>query len=214
MEEWFIITYLKEKINNKKPLSISEVLLFVGIFSEYYSKYINIMRILKSFTLFESGNPNRLTQDLQKEISGYFSNSIYSPNIITDYNDEFTRQDSPEFVNFTVLISSNQSKYGQLLEVRFLIEKPFKISQLNEEFKSGLFSLDVGDLISKILNKEILFYGFDFFGKKVMGQKDGRTLQVEDVQPKFTQLVETMCQEEPEKRFIGYTPIILWYLIK
>jgi len=63
------------------------------------------------------------------------------------------------------------------------------------------------------MNKDVKLYGFDFFGNKVMGQKDGRTLEVEDVLPKFDKAVEQL-DSTPDKVSNTNHPIKLLFLAK
>jgi dTDP-glucose 4,6-dehydratase len=67
-------------------------------------------------------------------------------------------------------------------------------------------------IISQIMNKSVTLYGFDFFGSKVMGQKDGRTLQVEDVLPKFDEVVEQLGSMDNISD--NNQPIKFWFLVK
>ncbi len=173
------------------------------------------MKHLKKFNqIFESGLPSRETYYLQSAIRDLISSGNYRPNInnsrgfLPDYltKDKATR-------DFNVAVSGNDSKFGLVIEVSFRLDFPVGYDEINSELKQATFILEISDIISQMTNKSVKLYGFEFFGNKVMGQKDGRTLEVEDVLPKFNDTVSQL-DSTPDKIFNDYSPIKLFFLVK
>lgn len=173
------------------------------------------MKHIKKFNqIFESGLPSRETYHLQSAIKDLISSGTYRPNInntrgfLPDYlaKDKTTR-------DFNVGVSGNESKFGLVIEVSFRLDFPVGYDEINSEFKQGTLILEISEIISQLMNKNTTLYGFDFFGNKVMGQKDGRTLEVEDVLPKFDSAVEQL-ESTPDKVSDSYSPIVFWFLVK
>ncbi len=173
------------------------------------------MKHLKKFNqIFESGLPSRETYYLQSAIRDLISSGNYRPNInnsrgfLPDYltKDKATR-------DFNVAVSGNDSKFGLVIEVSFRLDFPVGYDEVNSELKQATFILEISDIISQMTNKSVKLYGFEFFGNKVMGQKDGRTLEVEDVLPKFNDTVSQL-DSTPDKIFNDYSPIKLFFLVK
>ena len=184
------------------------------------------MKYLKKFhQVFESGIPSRETKELEIAIKNIISSLNYKPHIRNTkglYPDSIRKDyNTPEegVREFSIGVSGNQSKYGLVIEVSFLLDYPVGYDEINAEFKQGTLVLEISDVISQMMNKSVTLYGFDFFGSKVMGQKDGRTLEVEDVLPKFDEVVEQLdSTDNISDRYMFLVndnqPIIFWFLVK
>lgn len=176
------------------------------------------MKYLKKFQVFESGIPSRETKELEIAIKNIISSLNYKPHIRNTkglYPDSIRKAyNTPEegVREFSIGVSGNQSKYGLVIEVSFLLDYPVGYGEINAEFKQGTLVLEISDVISQIMNKSVTLYGFDFFGSKVMGQKDGRTLEVEDVLPKFDEVVEQL--DSTDNISDSNQPIKFWFLVK
>ena len=177
------------------------------------------MKYLKKFhQVFESGIPSRETKELEIAIKNIISSLNYKPHIRNTkglYPDSIRKayNTTEEGVReFSIGVSGNQSKYGLVVEVSFSLDYPVGYDEINAEFKQGTLVLEISDVISQIMDKSVTLYGFDFFGSKVMGQKDGRTLEVEDVLPKFDEVVEQL--DSTDNISDSNQPIIFWFLVK
>lgn len=176
------------------------------------------MKYLKKFQVFESGIPSRETKELEIAIKNIISSLNYKPHIRNTkglYPDSIRKAyNTPEegVREFSIGVSGNQSKYGLVIEVSFLLDYPVGYGEINAEFKQGTLVLEISDIISQIMDKSVTLYGFDFFGSKVMGQKDGRTLEVEDVLPKFDEVVEQL--DSTDNISDSNQPIKFWFLVK
>ncbi len=170
------------------------------------------MKYIKSFyQVFESGIPSSETRELESAIKDVISSDNYRPHIknIRGFHPDPTK----EIREFNIGVSGNYSKYGLVIEVTFSLDYSVGYDEVNVEFKQGTLVLEISDVISQMMNKDVKLYGFDFFGNKVMGQKDGRTLEVEDVLPKFDNAVEQL-DSTPDKVSSSRSPIVLWFLVK
>lgn len=189
------------------------------------------MKYLKKFhQVFESGIPSRETKELEIAIKNIISSLNYKPHIRNTkglYPDSIRKAyNTPEegVREFSIGVSGNQSKYGLVIEVSFLLDYPVGYGEINAEFKQGTLVLEISDVISQMMNKSVTLYGFDFFGSKVMGQKDGRTLEVEDVLPKFDEVVEQLDSTDniSDRTWVfknntivfNNQPIKFWLLVK
>ncbi len=171
------------------------------------------MRHLKKFNqVFESGLPSRETYHLQSAIRDLISSGSYRPNI-KNTRGFLASQFDKSVREFAVNVSGNQSKFGLVIDINFALDFPVGYDEINTEFKQATFILEIIEIISEMMNKNVTLYGFDFFGKKVMGQKDGRTLEVEDVLPKFNDTVAQL-DSTPDLVSDGYAPIKLFFLVK
>lgn len=184
------------------------------------------MKYLKKFhQVFESGIPSRETKELEIAIKNIISSLNYKPHIRNTkglYPDSIRKAyNTPEegVREFSIGVSGNQSKYGLVVEVSFSLDYPVGYDEINAEFKQGTLVLEISDVISQIMFSHkyelydvVTLYGFDFFGIKVMGQKDGRTLEVEDVLPKFDEVVEQL--DSTDNISDSNQPIKFWFLVK
>ena len=66
---------------------------------------------------------------------------------------------------------------------------------MNIEFKQATITDELKDAISELLDGNIDFVGFSFFGKSAKGQKNGHTKTIEDVTDKFNQALDELEQE-------------------
>ncbi len=170
------------------------------------------MKHLKKFNqVFESGLPSRETYFLQSAIRDLISSGNYRPNINNTRGFLPTHLDKPTR-DFNVIVSGSESKFGLVIDIIFGLDFPVGYDEVNSEFKQATFILEIGEIISKMMNKQATLYGFDFFGKKVMGQKDGRTLEVEDVLPKFNNTIEQL--DSITDLVSEDSPIKLYFLVK
>ncbi len=170
------------------------------------------MKHLKKFNqIFESGLPSRETYFLQSTIRDLISSGNYRPNINNTRGFLPTHLDKPTR-DFNVIVSGSESKFGLVIDIIFGLDFPVGYDEVNSEFKQATFILEIGEIISKMMNKQATLYGFDFFGKKVMGQKDGRTLEVEDVLPKFNNTIEQL--DSITDLVSEDSPIKLYFLVK
>ena len=170
------------------------------------------MKHIKKFNqVFESGLPSKETYFLQSAIRDLISSGTYRPNIKNIRGFLPTHLDKPTR-DFNVLVSGSESKFGLVIDIIFGLDFPVGYDEVNSEFKQATFILEIGEIISKMMNKQATLYGFDFFGKKVMGQKDGRTLEVEDVLPKFNNTIEEL--DSVTDLVSDGSPIKLYFLVK
>lgn len=180
------------------------------------------MKHIKKFNqVFESGLPSKETYFLQSAIRDLISSGTYRPNIKNNFillkRLSSIRDFLPTYLDkptrdFNVLVSGSESKFGLVIDIIFGLDFPVGYDEINSEFKQATFILEIGEIISKMMNKQATLYGFDFFGKKVMGQKDGRTLEVEDVLPKFNSTIEQL--DSVTDLVSDGSPIKLYFLVK
>lgn len=184
------------------------------------------MKYLKKFDkMFESGIPEEQFKEIKSAIINLIEKD-YSPNIskIPAAVSRVLFPDQPKIFHtgvaidgdtrkFTLNISGNDSKWGRILEVAFMLEYGVIYDEVNDNFKQLEFPYKIGDIISDFTNKGVSLYGFDFFGNKVMGKKDGRALEVENVYDKFRDVIEKL-EETPYFIYKGYSPMIFWFLLR
>jgi hypothetical protein len=118
---------------------------------------------------------------------------------------------------YLVFITPNESKFGTMIDVmlrfgdRWVRESEWgedvetggidlKYSDLNIEFKQATITDELKDAISEILDGNIDFVGFNFFGKSAKGQKNGHTKTIEDVTDKFNQALDELEQEPDDEK--------------
>ncbi len=152
------------------------------------------IKLFEKFKLNESGfKGNSTVEGLNsKEIENSINNHLsrFSPNIeepkdspYWDYNDN-PRKLVPS-------VSLNNSKYGIVCDVAFVSDYPVNLKNINKD----LFFIhnDIFDIVSGFSNsKNIVMSKFDFFGHKISGDRDGRTLQVQDITDEANDLVEKL----------------------
>ena len=90
--------------------------------------------------------------------------------------------------DLSVSVSGEKSKYGTIIDVSFSSDYPIVADDRMNRWSDYL--MEINDLISEHFNSKATLCGFKFFGKEVIGQKDGRTLEVEDVTTKFDELFD------------------------
>ncbi len=169
------------------------------------------MKRIKTFRIFESGIKNSLVEELKKEIQALMDER-YSPNTRREAEYDPYREDLPEFKSGKIHIGvfGNEPKYGKTIEVSFLYQPGFEWGDLNEGIRQSTMALDIIDAIEAIEGKRAQLIGFNVFGEKQMGQKNGRTLEIEDMMDKFTDKMHSM---DPAARSQDYTFMNLWLLI-
>ena len=163
------------------------------------------MRIIKSFNLFESGLSYREYEPIKTRIKEILDTHYY-PNASTEKNgNKLNKQ-------YLVFITPNESRFGTMIDVtlRFgdlwiresewgedveIGGTDLKYSDLNIEFKQATITDELKDAISELLDGNIDFVGFNFFGKSAKGQKNGHTKTIEDVTDKFNQALDELEQE-------------------
>jgi len=172
------------------------------------------MRKIKTFKLFESGISNRLVEDLNKEIKSLMEDR-YSPNTRreAEYSPNQEYDEIQEFKSGKIMTSvfGNDSRYGKTIEVSFFYEPGTEWEEFNEEFRQATLALDIIDAIEATEGKSAQLIGFNGFGDKQMGQKNGHTMEIEDMMDKFAAKVQSMDLKE---RSSDYTFMNLWFLIK
>lgn len=163
------------------------------------------MRIIKSFKMFESGLSFKEYEPIKTRIKEILDTHYY-PNASTEKNgNKLNKQ-------YLVFITPNESKFGTMIDItlRFgdhwvrendrgdIVETggtDLKYSDLNPDFKQATITDELKDAISEILDGNIDFVGFNFFGKSAKGQKNGHTKTIEDVTDKFNQALDELEQE-------------------
>ena len=158
------------------------------------------MRIIKSFNLFESGLSYREYEPIKTRIKEILDTHYY-PNASTEKNgNKLNKQ-------YLVFITPNESRFGTLRFGDLWIRESewgedvetggtdLKYSDLNIEFKQATITDELKDAISELLDGNIDFVGFSFFGKSAKGQKNGHTKTIEDVTDKFNQALDELEQE-------------------
>ena len=170
------------------------------------------MKRIKTFRIFESGISNRLVEDLKKEIQSLMEER-YSPNTRREAEYDPNREEIQEFKSGRIMTSvfGNDSKYGKTIEVAFLYEPGMEWEELNEEIRQATLALDIIDAIEAIEGKRAQLIGFSVFGDKQMGQKNGRTMEIEDMMDKFADKIHSIDKKERSRE---YTFLNLWFLIK
>jgi hypothetical protein len=163
------------------------------------------MRILKSFKMFESGLPYRDYEPIKLRIKEILD-GYYYPNATYEKDGKKLKK------QYLVFITPNETKFGTMIEVVLRFGDYWehenewgeevttggtnlKYSELNPEFKQATITDEFKDAISELLNGNIDFVGFEFFGKSAKGQKNGHTKTIEDVTDKFNQALDELEQE-------------------
>ena len=163
------------------------------------------MRVIKNFKLFESGLPYRQYEPIKTRIKEVLDGHYY-PNASSETNGKKIDK------QYLVYITPNESKFGTIIEVVLKFGDLWKTidkwgeevvmggdyirySELNPDFKQATIVEEIKDIISELLNGDIDFVGFEFFGKKERGQKNGHTKTMEDVTDKFNQALDDLEQE-------------------
>lgn len=156
------------------------------------------MKYLKTFN--ESGLSSNLISELSDSIKTSLDH-IY-PHI--EDKDGNTKR-------FFTLVTANQSKYGKQIEVTFALDYGVKYSDVNVEFRQINFLLDIKDIIEEVEGaNEVTLIGFNYFGNKVMGVKDGKLKIIEDVSDKFNAVLDELdANPDVEDRVINF-----WFNIK
>jgi len=170
------------------------------------------MKHIKNFRIFESGMPNKLAEELKKEIEALMDER-YSPNTSREIEYDPHGESSKDFKSGKIYtkVFANDSKYGKTIEVAFLFDPLLKWGELNEDFRQPTIALDVIDAIEAIEGKRARLIGFNIFGDKQLGQKDGRSLQIEDMTDKLTEKIDSMDTEATSGE---YSFMNLWFLLK
>lgn len=170
------------------------------------------MKRIKTFKVFESGISNRLVEDIKKEIQSLMEER-YSPNTRRAAEYDPNREDIQEFKSGNIMTSvfGNDSKYGKTVEVVFFYESGTEWEEFNEEFRQATLALDIIDAIEAIEGKRAQLIGFNVFGDKQMGNKNGRTMEIEDMMDKFADKMHSM---DTNAKSPEYTFMNLWFLIK
>jgi hypothetical protein len=163
------------------------------------------MRIIKSFKMFESGLPYRDYEPIKLRIEEILE-GYYYPNATYEKDGKKLKK------QYLVFVTPNETKFGTMIEVALRFGDYWehedewgeevttggtnlKYSELNPEFKQATIIDEFKDAISELLNGNIDFVGFEFFGKSAKGQKNGHTKTIEDVTDKFNQALDELDQE-------------------
>ena len=164
------------------------------------------MRIIKSFKIFESGLTYRDYEPIKLRIKEILD-GYYYPNATYEKEGKKLKK------QYLVFIAPNETKFGTMIEVVLRFADYWdehenewgeevvtggtnlKYSELNPEFKQAIITDELKDAISELLNGNIDFVGFEFFGKSAKGQKNGHTKTIEDVTDKFNQALDELEQE-------------------
>lgn len=167
------------------------------------------MRIIKSFKIFESGLPYRDYEPIKVRIKEILDGHYY-PNATYEKDGKKLKK------QYLVFIAPNETKFGTMIDVVLRFADYWgehenewgeevvtggtnlKYSELNPEFKQAIITDELKDAISELLNGNIDFVGFEFFGKSAKGQKNGHTKTIEDVTDKFNQALDELEQEDPD----------------
>jgi len=171
------------------------------------------MKHIKPFSIFESGISNRLVEEIKKEIQSLMEER-YSPN--TRREAEYSPRNEEEIQEFKsgriiTSVFGNESKYGKTVEVIFFYEQDTEWEEFNEEFRQATLALDIIDAIESIEGKRAQLIGFNVFGDKQMGSKNGRTMEIEDMMDKFADKMHSM---DTKAKSPEYTFMNLWFLLQ
>ena len=166
------------------------------------------MRIIKSFKIFESGLLYRDYEPIKVRIKEILDGHYY-PNATSEKDGNKSKK------QYLVFITPNESKFGTMIDITLRFGDywkhenewgeevvtggtDLKYSELNSEFKQATITDEIKYVISELLNGNIDFVGFEFFGKSAKGQKNGHTKTIEDVTDKFEQALDELEQEPDE----------------
>lgn len=170
------------------------------------------MKHIKTFKIFESGIRHEFVAELKKEIEALMDER-YSPNTNREIKYDLYDENPQDFKSGKIYVNvfGNESKYGKTIEVEFFFDPLLKWGELNEDFRQPTIAIDIIDAIEAIEGVRAQLIGFNVFRDKQMGQKDGRSLQIEDMMDKFTAKIDSM---DPEATSGDYTFLNLWFLAK
>lgn len=175
------------------------------------------MKYIKIFENFINENGFSSNSTIEHLNSKEIENSInhhlsyFSPNIdepedspYWDYNDN-PRKLIPR-------VSLNNSKYGIVCDVAFVSDYPVNMKNINNDLL--FIHNDIFDIVSDFsYPRDIVMSKFDFFGHKISGNKDGRTLEVQDITDKANDLVEKLKNQSTELQ-ANYKLILIQFIIK
>ena len=165
---------------------------------KYIKKYNEL-----SYSVNESGIPRGETQEIESIIKSF---------LIDLFENEKEQR-------FFVSVSGNKSKYGTMIDISFSSDNSIEYDESDmERMSRWVINLsDINYLISDYFHREVILCEFEFFDKRAIGKKDGRTLQVEDVTPQFEMALENFidlqiaCQNFTSNKT---RPINLKFLVK
>jgi hypothetical protein len=162
------------------------------------------MKHIKLFDNFSSINSKELENDINLYLSelGVFDVNEPKDSPYWNYND----------VNRKLItsVTFNESKYGLVCDITFFSDFPLELKNTNK----GLLFVhnDIFDLVSEYFYpKYPTMSKFEFFGHKIHGNKDGRTLEVQDITDEANELVDSLKDQDLKS---GYKSIFIQYIIK
>ena len=163
------------------------------------------MKRIQTFKLFESGLRSADFRDISERISKLLTSDKFMPHT------EQTSQWSGEERKFSIRTDCNQSKWGIIYDVSFRLDLPINLNVVNEPIKYSF--LDVIDfLLDYYPESNITLSRFSYFNESVVGQKDGHTKQIEDVQDKAIEIIERLG--ESDILYQGNSPISFQIVVK
>jgi hypothetical protein len=155
------------------------------------------MKYLKTFNENALSNKEVSKDKYYSEIKSYVSG--IEPNI---------KEEGGKERKFAVSVGANDSKYGKQVEVSLNQDNIIKSDDVNSKIKSIGFINGIKKIISDSEEGKVTFVGFKFFGKKVMGAKDGKLVTIEDVSDEFKKQLKELDDKDTLPRFS------FWFSVK
>jgi hypothetical protein len=168
---------------------------------------------MKHIKLFNSFKINEDSSMSSKELEKELENNINSYLSKFDINEP---KDSPYWNHndsnrkLITSVTFNESKYGLVCDVTFVSDFPLELKNINEDLL--FIHNDIFDLVSKYFYpKKPIMSKFDFFGHKINGNKDGRTLEIQDITDKANDLVDSLKYQDLKS---SYKSIFIQFIVK
>lgn len=173
------------------------------------------LKLFENFKLNESGFKRTSkvdylnSKEIENSINDYLSR--FSPNIDEPEDSPYWKyNDNPR--RLVPSVSLNDSKYGLVCDVAFVCDYPVNFKNINKDLL--FIHNDIFDIVSDYCYpKYPTMSKFEFFGHKISGQKDGRTLEVHDIISKANDLVEKLKNESTELE-ANYKIMLIQFIIK
>jgi hypothetical protein len=171
-------------------------------------KYLKLFEKFNSLKIYESGFKSKeIESKIKKDIIKYLSR--FEPNI-----DE--PEDSPHWIHnndsrkLNPSVSLNDGKYGIVCDISFPCDIKLDLQNINKELL--FIHNELYDIVSDYFYPKFpTLSKFEFFGHKISGQKNGRTLEIEDIREKADELVEKLMDEP---LVTNYNPVLIQFTIK
>jgi hypothetical protein len=161
------------------------------------------MRYLKYFRVYETGVSSSVilsdkTKPRPTQLQDIISEHLlqFKPNIDEPKDSIYWKYSEGER-KLIPNVSLNMSKYGMCYDISFVSDFPVNLKNINKDLL--FIHNDIFDILSDfVYPQRPILSKFEFFGHKISGQKDGRTLEVQDITDEANDLVDKLKNTDLE----------------